>query len=115
MLNFQNLDVYRCGIEFLALAVKIQRQLGKGDAELRDQLHRAALSIPLNIAEASGKVGVNDQARFFAIARGSTMECGAILDCLEIIHPCCLREIAKCRPLIQRIVEMLSKLCRANS
>jgi four helix bundle protein len=115
MLNFQNLDVYRCGIEFLALAVKIQGQLGKGDAELRDQLRRAALSIPLNVAEASGKVGANDRARFFAIARGSTMECGAILDCIEIINPCCLEEIARCRPLLQRIVEMLSKLCRPNS
>ncbi len=85
------LDVYRCAIEFLALAVKkrkkIQGQLAKGEAEIRDQLRQAALSIPLNIAEALGKVGVNDCACFFAIARGSTMECGAILDCIEILNP----------------------------
>ena len=80
-----------------------------------NQLKRAALSIPLNIAEASGKVGTNDRARFFAIAKGSTMECGAILDCIEIINPCCQEEISKSRILIQRIVEMLSKLCRSNS
>jgi len=115
MLNFQNLDVYRCAIELLALAVKIQGQLAKGEAELRDQLKRAALSIPLNIAEASGKVGVNDRARFFGIAIGSTMECGAILDCIEIMNPCCQEKITKSRLLLQRIVEMLSKLCRPGS
>ena len=114
MLNFQNLHVYRCGIEFLALSAKIQGQLGKGDAELRDQLRRASLSIPLNIAEASGRVSANDRAKFFAVARGSTMECGAILDCIEILHPCCQEEVTKSRVLIQRIVEMLSKLCRPN-
>ncbi len=68
---------------------------------------RAALSIPLNIDESSGKVGVNDRARFFAIARGSTMECGAFLDCIEILNPCCQVEIGKSRILLQRIVEML--------
>ena len=115
MLNFQNLDVYKCAIEFLALAVKIQGQVGKGESELRNQLRRASLSIPLNIAEASGKVGVNDRARFFAVARGSTMECGAILDCIGIINPCCDAEITKSRQLIQRMVEMLSKLSRPNA
>lgn len=112
MLNFQKLDVYRCSIEFLSLSTKIQGQLGKGESEIRDQLRRAALSIPLNIAEASGKVGINDRARFFAIARGSAMECGAILDCIEIVFPCCKEELQKSRELIQRIAEMLSKLSR---
>jgi len=114
MLNFQNLDVYRCGIEFLALSAKIQTQLGKGDAELRDQLRRAALSIPLNIAEASGKVSTNDRAKFFAIARGSAMECGAILDCIDVLHPCCREEVSSSRILIQRTVAMLSRLCRPS-
>ena len=73
-------------------------------------MSRAALSIPLNIAEAPGKVGVNDRARLFAIARGSTMECGAILDCIEILKPCCQVEIGKSRILLQLINEFISGL-----
>lgn len=114
MLNFQNLDVYRRSMEFLTVAVRIQGQLAKVDSELRDQLRRAALSIPLNIAEGSGKVSVNDRCRFFAIARGSAMECGAILDCIDVVNPCCRENVAAARILVQRIVEMLSKLCRPN-
>jgi four helix bundle protein len=114
MLNFQNLDVYKCAIEFLGNSIKFQAQIGKGDYEIKDQLKRASLSIPLNIAEGSGKVTPNDRAKFYAIARGSAMECGAILDCIEIIYPNCKMDINKNKILIQRIVEMLSKLCRPN-
>jgi four helix bundle protein len=53
-----------------------------GQGDLRDQLRRASSSIPLNIAEASGKTGRADRAHFHAIARGSALECAAILDVL---------------------------------
>ena len=46
---------------------------------LREQLSRAALSIPLNLAEGRGKQSVKDQKRFFSIAFGSVRECQAIL------------------------------------
>ncbi|HYS09833.1 MAG TPA: four helix bundle protein, partial [Myxococcales bacterium] len=67
MLSFQKLDVYGCAIEFL------------------DQLRRAASSIPLNIAEAAGRTGQADAARTYAIARGSAMECAAVLDALFVL------------------------------
>ena len=46
---------------------------------LRDQLNRAAASIPLNLAEGRGKLTLKDQIRFFSIAFGSLRECQAIL------------------------------------
>ena len=55
-------------------------------------------------------MGVNDRARFFAIAKGSTMECGAILDCIEILNPCCQVGIGKSRILIQLSNEFISGL-----
>jgi hypothetical protein len=51
MLSFQRLDVYRCAIEFLALAIDLTTRLPKGYASLADQFRRAALSGPLKIAE----------------------------------------------------------------
>ena len=46
---------------------------------VKDQLHRAAHSIALNLAEGRGKRTVKDQKRFFHNALGSLRECQAIL------------------------------------
>ena len=56
MLSFKKLDVYKCAIELLALwagALESMRK-SKGNAMLADQLKRAALSVPLNIAGGAG-------------------------------------------------------------
>ena len=58
------------------LAVDFYRQVQhlKISGPARDQLHRAALSISLNLAEGTGRSTRKDQLRFFHIAMGSTRE-----------------------------------------
>ena len=112
LLDFERLDVYRCAIEFLALAVQITAHIPRGHANLRDQLRRASTSIPLNIAEASGKTGGADRARFHAIARGSALECAAILDVLQLLHATTPDHTTQGKLLLSRVVAMLSKMCR---
>jgi four helix bundle protein len=68
MLSFQKLDVYRRAIEFFALAHRVAAALPRGHAVLADQLRRAALSIPLNIAEGAGRGTAADAARHYVIA-----------------------------------------------
>ena len=85
MLSHERLDVYQRSIEFLAAALRIAERMPRGQAPLADQIRRAAMSIPLNIAEGSGRSpGSADRARFRGIARGSAMECGAILDVVRL-------------------------------
>ena len=112
MLSFQKLDVYRCAIEFLALSATVLQGLPRGHAALADQLRRAALSVPLNIAEAAGRVSAADGARHYAIARGSAMECAAIMDALLVLGAIAAREHQRAMDLIAREVAMLTKLCR---
>src|SRR5690348_14398970 len=106
MFGFQNLDVYRCASEFLAVATRLADRAPRGYSTLADQLRRAALSIPLNIAEGSGKFG-NDAKRSYAIARGSALECAAIVDAFEIVGSEEVEAIARGRELLVRIVSML--------
>ena len=72
-LDHENLDVYHRSIEFLTLALRLVGRLPRGEREIRDQLKRAAMSVPLNIAEGTGKPTAPDRARFYGIARGSAM------------------------------------------
>jgi four helix bundle protein len=87
VLSHEKLDVYQRAIEFLAAALRIAESLPRGQAPLADQFRRAAMSIPLNIAEGSGRsAGSADRNRFRGIARGSAMECGAILDVVRLFQ-----------------------------
>ena len=69
--SFENLDVWRRGCE---LAVLVYRSTnGSRDFGLRDQMRRAAVSIPSNIAEGYERTG-KDVARFLSIAKDSAAE-----------------------------------------
>jgi len=111
-MNFRKLDVYQIAVRFLPLAAAIADSLPPRCAALAEQLRRASLSIPLNIAEGSGKSTGPDQRRFYTIARGSAMECAAILDAcqaLSLIEPVRFEEADQ---LLLSAVRMLSKMCR---
>ena len=103
MFNFHRLDVYRCAITFLSLAAPLAERAPRGFSSLSDQLRRAALSIPLHIAEGSGKFD-KDERRYFGIARGSALECAAIVDAFEALGAAAEAELAKPRDLRERIV-----------
>ena len=112
MLYHERLDAYQQAIEFIALSTYIIEGLPSGCAHLADQLKRAALSIPLNIAEGTGKTKTADKKRFYAIARGSAMECGAILDVARVLRLAEDDDISRAKALLVRIVSMLTKMCR---
>jgi four helix bundle protein len=109
-LDVDRLDVYRVALEFQALAgeLRFPRSLG----HLRDQLDRAATSIALNIAEAVGRHGAAERAHFFMIARGSAMECAAIVDIARSRGLAAVAICDRARGLLVRTVQMLTRLAR---
>jgi len=113
-LNHEKLDVYQASTEFLAISFSIIQNMPSGYAFLSDQLKRASLSIPLNIAEGNGKftgypLGA-DKAIFYHIARGSPTECGAILDAAHIMKVLDSKQWQTGKFLLTRIVSMLCKM-----
>ena len=81
-------------------------------AAAKDQLDRAATSIPLNIAEGNGKFSGRDRARYFDIARGSTVESAACLDVLVSRKLISKEEIEAAKQQLVRIVSMLIGLLK---
>ena len=111
MFGFQRLDVYRASTELLGETWKLLTRVPKGHGDIVDQLRRAALSVPLNIAEGSGKFS-RDAVRFYTIARGSALECAAILDALQAMAVLHDADLTAARELLERIVSMLTGLIR---
>ena len=111
MFGFQRLDVYRASTQFLGLMSKLVAGVPRGHGDLVDQLRRATLSVPLNIAEGSGQFS-RDAVRFYTIARGSALECAAVLDALEAMAAFGETDLSQARELLERIVSMLTGLIR---
>jgi four helix bundle protein len=111
MLDYEKLDVYRIALKFVVTTIEIRDRLPRGNGELVDQFKRASFSIVLNIAEGAGKLKLADKQRYFSIARGSVMECGALFDLFHALRHVSADEYRAGKLLLTRIGAMLSKLC----
>ena len=112
MFPHEEFGPYRCSIQFIALSTKFTHDLPRGNGELIDQLRRAAISISLNIAEGTGRTSKTELKRFYAIARGSALECSAVLDVLYHIRLLDLGIYNRGRELLRNIVAVLTVICK---
>lgn len=77
---------------------------------LTDQIHRAVVSIPSNIAEGDGRSSIKDYAHYLAIARGSLYE---TMTQLEIARQ--LGYVGECQELeslADEVVRMLGTMLK---
>ncbi|MCL4820489.1 MAG: four helix bundle protein [Vicinamibacteria bacterium] len=81
---------------------------------LGDQLRRASSSIVLCLAEGVGRTSRKDQARLFAMARGSALECVAILDLLAVNSRRAM-QVAEARQILVRVVQTTTGLWRKHA
>ncbi|MDC3956145.1 four helix bundle protein [Polyangium jinanense] len=78
------LRIYSVTIELLRRLRPIIEKIGGKDANLADQLRRAATSVPLNLHEGAYSQGRNERARWHT-AMGSAAEVRACLDVAEAL------------------------------
>lgn len=82
--TFEKLIVYQKSLQFVEAVEYLRKSKDrKNPHSLMDQLFRAALSIPLNIAEGNGRWHKGDKRNFFWIARGSIFECVPLIQLLH--------------------------------
>ena len=111
--DYKNLDAY---MESKALVILVYALLKKFPREeqyaLCDQLRRAAVSIPSNIAEGSGRTSFKDQAHFFEIAFGSLMEVECQIDIANELGYIAKEEVENVAKHVKVIAALLSGLRR---
>lgn len=74
--KFEKLDVWKRSINYADEMFQVADALPqKYQFSLGEQLRRAALSIPTNIAEGSGRDSSKSRAYFYRIAKGSVSVC----------------------------------------
>ena len=108
MTGFEKLDVWKSGCR---LAVEVYSELQNSrDYGLRDQMQRAAVSIPSNIAEGSERKGTKEFIQFLYIAKGSCAELRTQLYIASCIGAISASSVSKLTGETKRIAAMLSSL-----
>ena len=110
MFNHEKFKAYHQSIQYWKVALILLDKIPAGNSVIRDQLKRAAASISLNIAEGSVRSKEDDRKRFYAIARGSTLECAAISDLILGIDSSLEGDIRSSKELLHSIANILSSV-----
>lgn len=109
-LHHEDLDACQASVQLLALSTQWLGTLPRGNGALVDQMRRASLSIPLNIAEGYGKRSAAERGHHDDIARGSAHDCGAVLDASKILGLVDEVRFMEGKTLLVRVVSMLVKM-----
>lgn len=112
LFDHEKLKVYQASLAFVAWATTLLERVPKS-ISVQNQLDRASTSIPLNIAEGSGKFTAPDRCRYYDSARGSALECAACLDVLVAKKIMVADEVQPGKELLVPVVSMLVGLIKA--
>jgi len=75
MYNFEKLEVWHVSRNLVTIIYKLLKNFPLEEKyALCDQMRRAAISIPSNVAEGGGRISPKEQVHFMEIAYGSLME-----------------------------------------
>jgi four helix bundle protein len=104
--SFEKLEVWQLAKKFVIRIYKASNKFPDSEKYcIVNQLRRAAISIPNNIAEGSGRVSGKDKANYTQIAFGSLMEC---LNLIIISHELNFIDDKKTQ-ILRNDIEILSR------
>ena len=109
--NYKNLDVYKESKALVKMVYGLLKLFPKEEQyALCDQLRRAVISVPSNVAEGSGRTSMKDQAHFIEMAFGSLMEVDCQLDIAQELGYVSKNELDAICVQISRVAAMLSAM-----
>ena len=109
--SHKDLVVWQKSMDLVVLVYKLVQQLPKSEQyALSDQIRRAAISIPSNIAEGKSRNSIKEYKQFIGIAKGSVAELETQLLICERIGYFNKEEISNTLGLLDEVSKMLTKL-----
>ncbi len=112
MKGHHKLEVWKKGIEFVVKIYKLTEDFPKNEMYgLTQQIRRAAVSIPCNIAEGAGRHSKKEFRQFLSIAQGSIAELETQL--LIAQRLCYIKETSNFLNELDEISRMLSGLAKS--
>ena len=107
--SYKQLDVYKEAKVLVKVVYGLLKNFPREEQyALCDQLRRAVISIPSNVAEGSGRTSAKDQAHFLEMAFGSLMEVDCQLDIAFELGYLSAEDIQNANIQICRVAAMLS-------
>ena len=109
--KYRKLAVYDKAVEFVIYVYGLIKKFPKEEQyALCDQLRRAVVSIPSNIAEGVGRLSNKDRAHFIEIAYGSLLEANCQLEIAEKLGYITIEELKTTDEKCVELARMLSGL-----
>ena len=113
--NHKELLVWQKAMQLVVDVYNLIRLLPKEETYgLSDQMRRAAISIPSNIAEGNARSSQKDMVHFFYIAQGSRAELETQLELCELIGYISKERLEPVLMQTQEIGRMLSGLIKST-
>ena len=113
--SFEKLEVWNLAKELAVSIYKLTEKFPQSEKfGIVSQLQRAALSVPTNIAEGSGRISSKEKANFSAIALGSLMEVLNLLIISKEIGYILDEDLKKFRSDIEKISRKLTNLRKSQ-
>lgn len=111
--NYKELKVWQKSMKLIVEIYRLVKFLPKSEIyALSDQMRRAVISIPSNIAEGQGRDSIKEFVYFLSVARGSCSELETQLRACVLIGYLSESDIQNSIGLLDEICKMLSALIR---
>ena len=111
--DYKNLDAYKESKNLVILVYALIKKFPREEQyALCDQLRRAVISVPSNIAEGSGRTSAKDQAHFFEMAFGSLLEVNCQIDIAHDLGYITKDDVENIEKHVRPIAALLSGLRR---
>ncbi len=112
--DFRELKVWQKAMDLTVEIYSIVKLLPREEMfALSDQMRRAAVSIPSNIAEGQGRDTMKEFIRFLSVARGSLRELSTQLEICERVHYLTQSQTTNANQMIEEIDKMLNALSKS--
>ena len=109
--DYKNLDAYKESKILVRMVYEMLKLFPKEEQyALCDQLRRAVISIPSNLAEGCGRYSTKEQLHFLEIAFGSLLEVECQMDIAHDINYISESQLANIYTQIRKVAALLSGL-----